>query len=87
MTVQEVMDRILNRLCEEHKRPGSDGRMTIDRLREAIAATPETLFGDAVRNLRGGSGHVLNVEFDTQAPSRVRLGIDARGACDEGRIR
>ena len=80
MTTKEAIDKIFARLCEEHKKPGSDGWVHRDKIIEELGI-PVEVFSEAYQQMRGN--HDLYIEI---RPDRMmKLGVSGRGACDEGR--
>jgi hypothetical protein len=79
MTTVEAKERIFTQLCEEHKKPGSDGWVDRDKLVEDLAI-PLEVFSDAFAQMRGN--HDLYIEINKLG--MMRLGRSTRRSCDSG---
>ena len=81
MATEEAIERIFTRLCEEHKKPGSDGWVHRDKVVEELGIPPE-VFSDAFQQMRANENHDLYIEIN--GSGMMRLGASARRYCDSG---
>ncbi len=79
MTTEEAKDRIFTRLCEEHKKSGSDEWVDRDELVEELGI-PLEIFRDGFEQMRGN--HDLYIEINKLG--MMRLGASTRRYCDRG---
>jgi hypothetical protein len=80
MTIAEAKQKIFNRLCQEHKKPSSDGWVNWPNLAKELAI-PERDFSDSLTELRGNGNHDLYIELD-RTHEFIRLGASWRSDCD-----
>lgn len=83
MTVDDAVDLIFRRLCNDLRTRGQGATMSRQSLGSGI---PEEVFMAALRQLRGPrNDQDLLLEFVGGSPDQIRLGASWRGRCEDSK--
>jgi hypothetical protein len=80
MTTQQAMEAMFTRLCQEYKKPGSNGWIHRDEIIDELRI-PRSLFHDAYQQLRINCNSYIETDPETLM---MRLTAQARSYCDSG---